>query len=236
MKCIILAGGFGTRLAEETTNIPKPMVMINGQPILWHLMSIYAKQGFTNFVIATGYKREVIDKWVSTITNNWNVETLDTGLHTQTGGRIAQCVSKFPMDSKFFLTYGDGLSNVNLKNLEVSHAKSKKMVTLTAVRPPARFGYIKVRKRIGYNLVTKFGEKNQADEGWINGGFFIINKEVVDYIDSNTNSFEIDSLPLIAKDKQLNAYKHENFWKPMDTLRDKNELNELAKNNKAPWL
>jgi glucose-1-phosphate cytidylyltransferase len=239
VKCIILAGGFGTRITEETSDRPKPMVEINGKPILWHIMNIYARQGCDDFVVATGYKSEVIKSWISGLSETWKIQDIYTGLNTQTGGRIFECIKSYPKEPKFFLTYGDGLANINLSELYKSHLKSKKIVTVTAVRPPARFGYLKLRQgklHRNLNTVSKFGEKEQLDEGWINGGYFVLNREVETFLGTKISSFELDALPHIAKSKQLNAHLHHGFWKPMDTLREKLELEELARNESIPWL
>ena len=231
MKIILLAGGLGTRISEETDTKPKPMVLIDGKPLLWHLMGIYAKQGFGNFIIATGYKGEVIHDWVSTLNENWNVRAVDTGENTQTGGRIKKCIETFP-DDVFLATYGDGLGNINLVNLLQVHKSNLGLATLTAVRPPARFGYVK----FDGEKVHHFGEKNQSDEGWINGGFFVLNREVSEYISDDGEPFETGALPRLADANLLNAYKHEGFWQPMDTLREKLDLEKLAKLSVPPWL
>ena len=232
MKVIILAGGLGTRIAEETESKPKPMVLIDDKPILWHLMNIFGTQGFNEFVIATGYKSEVINDYVESISDPWDVKTLDTGVDTQTGGRIKQCI-EFINEPTVLCTYGDGLANVRVPDLIDIHRRSKKIATLTAVRPPARFGYV----RIESDLVTHFGEKNQADEGWINGGFFVIDKEITEYIKDNLEPFETGALPRLSENGDLGAYKHFGFWKPMDTLREKIELETLAStSNTPPWF
>jgi glucose-1-phosphate cytidylyltransferase len=232
LKVIILAGGLGTRISEETETKPKPMVEIAGAPILWHIMNLYAMQGFCEFVIATGYKSEVIDDYIGSISDPWDVETLETGIATQTGGRIKQCID-YINEPTAFCTYGDGLANVLVKDLLEAHNRSKRIVTLTAVRPPARFGYV----RIENELVTHFGEKNQADEGWINGGFFVINNKVTDYISDDLEPFETGALPRLSESNNLGAYKHFGFWKPMDTLREKIELESLANNpGTTPWF
>ena len=231
MKTILLAGGLGTRISEETDTKPKPMVLINGKPLLWHLMNTYAKQGHTDFIIATGYKGEVIHRWVSELEENWNVKALDTGENTQTGGRIKKCMEAFP-DERFLATYGDGLGNVNIAQLIEVHESSPALATLTAVRPPARFGYVK----IDGVQVHHFGEKNQADEGWINGGFFVLDSKVIEYIEAESEPFETGALPRLANTNQLNAYKHQGFWQPMDTLREKLDLEKLATLNPMPWL
>ena len=173
MKTIILAGGLGTRISEETIDKPKPMVLIDGRPILWHIMSIFASQGFDDFVIASGYRSDVIEAWLSTLETRWNIELMFTGLQTQTGGRIKMCMDSFPAN-KYFATYGDGLGNIDLGNLLNLHVSTKCFATVTAVRPPVRFGLLEVQD----NRVVKFGEKTQADSGWINGGFFVLEPEV----------------------------------------------------------
>ena len=231
MRTIILAGGLGTRIAEETEFKPKPMVLINGKPMLWHIMSIFAKQGHSEFIIATGYKGEFIHRWVSEIQENWSVQALDTGEKTQTGGRIKQCIKAFP-DSEYLATYGDGLGNVNLSELLKVHKLGNAVATLTAVRPPARFGSVKID---GVH-VSHFGEKNQTDEGWINGGFFAMQPKIVDYINGDSEPLETGALPRLAELNKLNAYKHSDFWKPMDTLREKLDLETLALLSPEPWL
>lgn len=231
MKVIILAGGLGTRIEEETSSKPKPMVNIAGRPILWHIMHNYAKQGFIDFVIVTGYKGELIHDWVKTLDLGWNVSTLDTGLDTQTGGRLLQAVNSCS-DSIFMVTYGDGLSDVSIKGLLSFHKRSETLATVTAVRPPARFGYLQIEK----NLATHFGEKNQSDEGWINGGFFVFEREVIDYIEGSHEPLETGALPRLAASNNLAAFQHFGFWQPMDTLREKNTLEKLALINPAPWV
>jgi glucose-1-phosphate cytidylyltransferase len=231
VKVIILAGGFGTRISEETENKPKPMVLLDDKPIIWHLMGIYARQGYCDFVIATGYKSEVIHDWVDQLNTDWKIEAIDTGLHTQTAGRILQITQRFD-DPQFMVTYGDGLGNVNLKKLLIHHNEYGRTATVTAVRPPSRFGVIQSQE----NLVTHFGEKNQVDSGWINGGFFVLEKEYERYIRSNSESFEANVLPRLVTDKQLTSFQHEGFWQPMDTLREKTELSIFAKNPSSYWL
>lgn len=231
MKAIILAGGLGTRIAEETSDKPKPMVLINGQPMLWHIMNIYASQGVTDFYIATGYMGHVIKKWSENVSDTWNVTALDTGLETQTGGRIQQCLNVID-DDRVFATYGDGLGNVNLKKLLDFHIANGKLATVTAVRPPARFGVLETEK----GLVTHFGEKSQADAGWINGGFFVLEKRVSDYISNLSEPFETGALPRLVQNSELAAYHHEGFWQPMDTLREKQVLEKLATAEAPIWL
>jgi glucose-1-phosphate cytidylyltransferase len=231
MKTIILAGGLGTRISEETDNKPKPMVQIAGKPILWHIMSIFARQGFNEFVIATGYKGEVISDWVSTLTEPWSIETLDTGQAAQTGGRISQCLD-FINENEVFATYGDGLGNINLSKLLDFHVHQGKSATVTAVRPPARFGVLESDN----GLVTKFGEKNQADSGWINGGFFVLQRRVSELVYGDNEPFELGALPRLVSQQNLTAYHHGGFWQPMDTLREKQDLELLANRDLPPWL
>jgi glucose-1-phosphate cytidylyltransferase len=233
MKVIILAGGLGTRISEETEDKPKPMVLIAGKPILWHLMNSFSRQNLQSFVLALGYKQDFARDWVNTFDNrdNWTIDPLDTGLETQTGGRIKKCMDKYPGE-KFLVTYGDGLSNVSIDKLISFHNSHGKLASVTAVRPPARFGYIHIES----GIVKNFGEKNQADEGWINGGFFILEPEVRDFITDDLDLFETGALPKLAKLNQLMAYEHTGFWQPMDTLREKNELEKLAALAVPPWL
>jgi len=236
MKVIILAGGLGTRISEETEDKPKPMVMINNKPLIWHLMNLFANQGYREFIIATGYKGEVIQKWVAGLKNNnlesnWEISMLETGLDTQTGGRIAMCMRSMP-NERIIATYGDGLANVSISNLIKFHEFNNKLATVTAVRPPARFGVLDIKD----GKVEHFGEKNQSDAGWINGGFFVLEPKVVDYISSDFEPFELGALPKLVSENQLMAYQHFGFWKPMDTLRERGELEVLAKNPTPPWL
>ncbi len=231
MKVIILAGGFGTRISEETENKPKPMVLLDDKPIIWHLMGIYSRQGFSDFVIATGYKGEVIHEWVEELNTDWKIQAIDTGLSTQTAGRIQQVTERFN-EPQFMITYGDGLGNVNVKNLLAHHNRESRTATVTAVRPPSRFGVIQSEN----NLVTHFGEKNQVDAGWINGGFFVVEKSIERYIDSHSESFEADVLPKLVGDQELTSFQHDGFWQPMDTLREKKELSIFAKDAESYWL
>lgn len=231
MKVIILAGGLGTRISEETYDKPKPMVEISGRPILWHLMSIFAKQGSTEFILATGYKSEVIHEWVKTVKEPWTIQALDTGLDTQTGGRILECMKSVPGE-RVIATYGDGLGNVNIKSLLDYHEHQGKKATVTAVRPPARFGVLESQN----GLVTRFGEKNQADSGWINGGFFVLEPDVSTYVHGLSEPFESGAIPRLVMEKQLVAYHHNGFWQPMDTLREKHDLEKLAVLNPPTWL
>lgn len=231
MKAIILAGGLGTRISEETSDKPKPMVEISGKPILWHIMNIFARQGVTEFVIATGYKGEIIHEWAEKLEEPWQINSLDTGLNTQTGGRIKIALESIG-DEQAIATYGDGLANVNISALIRRHEQSELMATVTAVRPPARFGVLESSN----GLVTHFGEKNQADAGWINGGFFVLEPKVRRYITGPAEPFETGALPRLVKEKQLGIFYHEGFWKPMDTLREKEELNSFALSGAPPWL
>ena len=238
MYTVFLAGGMGTRLSEETTKIPKPMIKIGKKPILFHIMKHYSKSNYKKFIICGGYKCKYIKNFFNKNKNleknekDWFVNVVNTGLKTQTGARIKK-IKKFLGDEKtFFMTYGDGVSNVNLKKLLSFHNKHKKIATLTAVRPLPRFGNIKLDK----NKVSNFSEKDRLQEGWINGGFFVLNKEVFDYIDNRENCiFERSPLQNLSRDGQLMAFKHEGFWHPMDTLRDKNYLNKICRNRKFIW-
>ena len=222
MKVVILAGGLGTRLSEFTRTIPKPMVKVGSKPILFHIMKTYSKYGFKNFYIATGYKGKIIKKFFKKKFYNWNVKLIDTGKKTMTGGRLKR-LKKYLGNETFMMTYGDGLSSVNLKNLIKFHKKNKKLVTLTAVRPPARFGAIKLKG----NTVKYFKEKSKLDEGWINGGFFVMESKFLDYIKNDKTYLEKEPLEIICKKKQLSAFKHEGFWQCMDTKRDKDKLDKI---------
>ena len=245
MKIIILAGGLGTRISEETHDKPKPMVLIGDKPILWHLMNTFIIQGFNEFVISTGYKNEVIELWLSQLNGTseiqddqkifqfptFSVTTIFTGLNTQTGGRISKCMHKFPRE-RVMATYGDGLANISIPNLLKFHESHSKLATVTAVRPPARFGYL----RIENDEVIRFGEKSQVDVGWINGGFFVLEPEVANFVTNDDEPFESGALPRLVSKNNLMAYSHNNFWQPMDTLREKQDLEKLAKNETPPWL
>ncbi len=237
MKVVIFAGGLGSRIAEETEDKPKPMIQLNGDPIIWHLMNSFSLQGLNDFVILTGYKSEVIDSWLQNnkILNSnlkeMSVQTINTGLYAQTGERLLAAMKHLPNQS-IIVTYGDGLANVSIAKLLNFHTSHRKLATVTAVRPPARFGYMKIQN----DKVTKFGEKNQSDEGWINGGFFVLNKEVVNYIKLTDGPFETGALMRLTDDSQLMAYKHTGFWQPMDTLREKRELEKYAMMSTPPWL
>lgn len=254
MKVAILAGGRGTRLAEETALRPKPMVEIGGRPILWHIMMHYAHFGQREFVIALGYKGEYIKQWMidyatlwgdmtvdtgrgrvkrhieERANHDWTVDLAYTGLKTQTGGRIKR-LQPWIGRERFFLTWGDGLSNVDINKLLAFHKSHGKLATVTAVRPPARFGHMEFEG----DLVARFTEKPQTSEGWINGAFFVLEPEVFDYIDGDQAHFEHEPLERLTGEGQLVAYRHESFWQCMDTLRDKNLLERLWASGKAPW-
>ena len=251
-KVVVLAGGFGTRLEEETHLIPKPMVEIGGQPILWHIMKHYAYFGFNEFVIALGYKGEIIKDFfmryhilsssftISTssgeitghdkIKDDWLVNLVDTGLETVTGGRIKR-LAKWLSDRTFMMTYGDGVSNVNLKELMQFHRSHGKLATVTAVRPPSRFGGLIFEG----DKVIEFTEKPQIGEGWINGGFFVLEPGVLDYIEGDATHWEREPLETLAKEGQLMAYRHDSFWQGVDTSRDLRLLRKLWDDGKASW-
>jgi glucose-1-phosphate cytidylyltransferase len=231
MKVIILAGGLGTRISEETVDKPKPMVLLGDKPIIWHVMNIFATQGYRDFVIATGYKGLVIREWVDGLNSPWNITPIDTGNETLTGGRIRQCFD-FIGHERVFATYGDGLGNVNLSKLLDFHSHQGRLATVTAVRPPARFGLLESSN----GMVTNFSEKNQTQAGWINGGFFVLEPEVRNYIKCDSEPFETGAMPRLVAGSELSAYHHVEFWQPMDTLREKQELAKLAIIETPPWL
>ena len=225
MKVVILAGGFGTRISEYTKTIPKPMIPMNKVPILIHLIKLYKKYNFKEFYVAAGYKSKVIkDYFKKKKIKNCKINIIDTGLKTMTGGRLKR-LYKYLGKETFLMTYGDGLSNVNLKKLVTFHKQRKTIVTLTAVRPPARFGAIKIKK----NIVKYFKEKSSIDEGWINGGFFVIEPELFKYIKNDNSYLERGPLEKVASLGKLIAYKHYGFWQCMDTLRDKEILEKKIK-------
>lgn len=231
MKVVILAGGLGTRLSEYTKSIPKPMVKINGKPILIHIINHYLKYGFDDFYIALGYKGNFIKNYFKKNKVNFKVNLIDTGSKTMTGGRLKRLKKKLGNDT-FLLTYGDGISNVNLNKLIKFHKKNKKLITLTAVRPPARFGAIKI---LG-NKVKTFKEKSKLDEGWINGGFFVVEAKFLNFIKDDSTFLEREPLERASKNNQLLAFKHNGFWQCMDTKRDKDLLDKMINNNFAPWI
>ena len=230
MKVILLAGGFGTRLSEYTKTIPKPMVNIAGKPMLLHIMKLYAKYGFKDFYIALGYKGEIIKKFFNKKFFDWNINFVETGKNTMTGGRLKR-LKKYIGKETFMMTYGDGLSNINLKKLLKFHKKNKKLVTLTAVRPPARFGAIKLKGR----YVNYFKEKSRLDEGWINGGFFVMEPEFLKLIKNDNTYLEKEPLEKVTKKRQLAAFRHEGFWQCMDTKRDKDKLNKILNSKKIKF-
>ena len=230
MKVVLLAGGFGTRLSEYTKTIPKPMIKVGGKPMLFHIMNLYAKYGFKDFYIALGYRGEIIKKFFNKKFFDWNINLIETGKNTTTGGRLKR-LKKYIGKETFMMTYGDGISNVNLKKLLKFHKKNKKLVTLTAVRPPARFGALKLKG----NYVNYFKEKSKLDEGWINGGFFVMEPEFFKFIKNDNTFLEREPLEKTVKRKQLIAFKHEGFWQCMDTKRDKDNLNEIFKDKKIKF-
>ena len=230
MKVVLLAGGFGTRLAEHTRTTPKPMVHVGGKPMLLHIMKLYAKYGFKNFYIALGYKGKIIRKYFNKNISDWNIKLVETGKNTMTGGRLKR-LKKYIGNETFMMTYGDGISNVNLKKLLKFHQKNKKLVTLTAVRPTARFGALKLKgKHVSY-----FKEKSKLDEGWINGGFFVMEPDFLNFIKNDNTYLEREPLEKATKKKQLTAFKHKGFWQCMDTKRDKDKLDKIFKNKKIKF-
>ena len=230
IKVVLLAGGFGTRLSEYTKTIPKPMVNVNGEPIIVHIMKSYAKYGFKNFYIALGHKGEIIKKFFNKNFFDWKINLIDTGEKTMTGGRLKR-LSRFIGKETFMMSYGDGLSNVNLKALLKFHKKNKKLVTLTAVRPVARFGALKLKG----SHVSYFKEKSKLDEGWINGGFFVIEPKFLDFIKDDNTYLEREPLEKMTSKKQLVAFKHKGFWQCMDTKRDKDNLDKMLKSKKIKF-
>lgn len=251
MQAVILAGGLGTRLSEETYNKPKPMVEIGGKPILWHILKIYSFYGINDFIICCGYKGYLIKEYFANYflhncdvtldlssnsievhskkSESWKVTLIDTGENTLTGGRLAR-VKKY-IKGTFCFTYGDGLANINLKELISYHKNSKKKATITAVKPPGRFGALEFEM----DKVINFHEKPKGDGFWINGGFFVLEPSVIDYINGDLCTWELAPLKKLSKEGELNAYKHSGFWQPMDTLRDKSNLEKLWSTEQAPW-
>jgi glucose-1-phosphate cytidylyltransferase len=230
LKAVILAGGLGTRISEETNNKPKPMVKIGSYTLLEHIMHTYSRADINEFIIATGYLNKIIENYFRNY-KDFKVTTFFTGEHTQTGGRIKRVMQEFNEET-LCVTYGDGLGNIDIRGSLEFHQKHGKLATVTAVRPTARFGRLTIKK----NSVVKFGEKMQSEEGWINGGFFILNNKVFEYISGDEMPFESNPLKILTEENQLMAYKHLGFWSPVDTLREKNELEELWQNNNAPWV
>ena len=253
MKAVILAGGLGTRISEETHLKPKPMIEIAGRPLLWHLMKIYSSHGINDFVICCGYKGYLVKEYfanyflhMSDITFDmksnkmhvhqkkaepWQVTLIDTGEETLTGGRLKRVKDYINEDEEFCFTYGDGLSNVNIKKLIDFHQSKGKLATITAVQPPGRYGSLDIKD----DLVGQFIEKPKGDGGWINGGFFVLSSKCLDYIDGDQTSWEAEPLEGLARDSELAAFIHKGFWQPMDTLREKNLLEDLWESGKAPW-
>ncbi len=229
MKVILLAGGFGTRLSEYTDIVPKPMVQIGGKPMLWHIMNLYARYNHKDFFVALGYKGEIIKKYFSEITKKWNINLIDTGQKTMTGGRVKR-LQKLIGNETFMLTYGDGLSDINLNSLIDFHKGHRKLVTVLAVRPPARFGAIK----LSGDRVNSFKEKSNLGEGWINGGFFVIEPDFFNFIDGDDTYLERKPLERAVREGELFAYKHKGFWHCMDTKRDRDNLEEIYLKG-APW-
>ena len=233
MKAVILAGGYGTRLGEETNVKPKPMIEIGGKPILWHIMKIYSAHNINDFVICSGYKGDIIKGWADKYNGNnttWNIEVIDTGVDTMTGGRLKRIQNH--IGDRFCLTYGDGVSNIDINSLISFHKEKKSLATLTAIHPPERFGVLELEGE----YVAEFHEKHSGESSWINGGFFVFEPEVFDYLEyGDSTVLERTPLETLAKEKKLTAFKHNGFWYPMDTLRDKKHLEKLWISKKAPW-
>ena len=254
MKVVILAGGFGTRISEESHLKPKPMIEIGDKPILWHIMKLYSYYGFDEFIICCGYKQHIIKEWFAdyylhnsditfdftssnrvTIHNNivepWKVTLIDTGLHTMTGGRIKR-IKEYIGNETFLLTYGDGVSDINIQKTVQYHWSHEKIITMTSVQPDGRFGAVDIDQN---NIVKRFTEKSKSDIGWVNGGFMVVNPKVFDYIEGDSTIFEKEPLMNLSSDEQLVAYKYDGFWQCMDTQRDKERLEELWESGSAPW-
>ena len=253
MKAVLLAGGFGTRISEESVLKPKPMIEVGEMPILWHIMKGYSHHGINEFVVCCGYKQHIIKEWFanyylynsditfdftqenqltvhSNVAEPWKVTLVDTGLNTMTGGRIKR-IQKYIGNETFLLTYGDGVSDVNINELIKFHKEKGTIATLTAVKPEGRFGVLDIAD----DKVRSFREKNQNDMGWINAGFMVLNPEIFDYIDGDDTVFERKPLETVASEGQLSVYKHDGFWQCMDTMKDKMKLEELWSRNEAPW-
>ena len=255
MKVVILAGGFGTRISEESHLKPKPMIEIGGQPILWHIMKEYSYYGFNEFIICAGYKQQAIKDYFRTyylhcsditfdftngnireVHNNvaepWKVTVVDTGLNTMTGGRIKK-IKEYIGNEPFMLTYGDGVCDINIQDLVKFHQKNGKFATMTAIQPYGRFGTLDISSE---NVVERFAEKKREDGGWINGGYMVLQPEVLDYIDGDGTVFEREPLEKLSKEGQLQAYKYNGFWQCMDTMRDKQQLEDMIETKQAPWM
>ena len=230
MKAVILAGGYGTRISEESHLIPKPMIEIGGKPILWHIMKIYSTYKIDDFIICLGHKGEKIKEYFDQFDSElWNIQLIDTGVDSMTGGRLKRVQDK--IDNTFCVTYGDGLSDVNLNDLILFHKEKRSLATLTAIHPPERFGVL----NLSGDYVTEFHEKHAGESSWINGGFFVLEPEIFDYLQDDSTVFEKTPLETLAKEQKLTAFKHYGFWHPMDTQRDKNHLEKLWTSGKAPW-
>ena len=231
MKCVILAGGYGSRLGEETSNIPKPMVKIGNMPILWHIMKIYSQYGINEFVICCGYKGEIIKKYFEQFTSEeWNIQTIDTGLDTMTGGRIKR-IQKYVQDETFCLSYGDDLKSVNISELINFHKKRQRLATVTITKPNPRFGVIKIKE----DDVINIEEKSKEGENWINGGYFVLEPEIFDYIDGDSSVWEIEPMKKLVKENQISAFKYNGEYYPMDTIQDKIKLQDIWKSDNAYW-
>ena len=230
MKVVILAGGYGTRISEESHLRPKPMIEIGGKPILWHILKIYSSFGFNDFIICCGYKGEQIKEYFTNSNQeSWNVELVDTGLDTMTGGRLKRIQNH--INETFCMTYGDGVSNIDVNNLIAFHREKKSIATLTAVHPPERFGVLSLNA----DYVTEFREKPSGESSWINGGFFVFEPEIFDYLQDDSTILERTPLETLAKEKKLTAFRHDGFWYAMDTLRERKHLENLWVLQKAPW-
>ena len=230
MKCVILAGGYGTRISEESHMKPKPMIEIGGKPILWHIMKIYSVHKINDFVICLGYKGDQIKEYFDRFDfTPWNIQLVDTGEDTMTGGRLKRIQDH--IDDTFCATYGDGVSDVDINRLISFHKEKKSLATLTAIHPPERFGVL----NLSGDYVTEFHEKHRGESSWINGGFFVFEPKIFDYLQDDSTVLEKTPLETLAKEQQLTSFKHNGFWHPMDTLRDKNHLEKLWASEKAPW-
>jgi len=230
MKAVILAGGYGTRISEETHLKPKPMIEIGGKPILWHIMKIYSHYGINEFVICCGYKAELIQEYIQKLDESWTITPVDTGINTMTGGRL-KLVKKYVEDETFCFTYGDTLNNVKIDELVNFHFDKKVLATVTACKPPEKYGLLKIENE----KVVDFQEKPHIEGEWVNGGFFVLNPQVFDYIKNDSTVWEKEPMEKLTKDGQLSAYKHRGFYQPMDTISDKNHLEKLWQNNEALW-
>jgi len=230
MKCVILAGGFGTRIFEESRTKPKPLVEIGGKPILWHIMKIYSTYGIEEFVICCGYKSEMIQEYVKSLNEPWNVSAIDTGLETMTGGRLKK-IQKYVENDTFCFTYGDTLNDLNISNLIDFHNKRNLVATVTACHPPEKYGILD----LDGDLVVDFKEKPPLDDVWVNGGYFVLEPKIFDYIKDDNTKWENEPMKKLVAERNLSAYKHTGFYQPMDSLSDKNYLERLWKSNNAGW-